>query len=234
MIKTKLLGFLLLFGLGLSLAQEYTLTLSGQEVTQTAITVDGQIYVPLEALTQAGITATISGDSLNLSLPGIQTAGGADQRESLEGCMGETFFNGIWRARVLSVEAIAKDGLTPTPGWGITVEMRNGTQMSLMPASTGIAGAGQGVHLVTADEVILPVDPLDVQGLTYANLPQGSGVTHQLKFYYPFGTPQDAVQPPAKLLLEMKPEDIGSSLQAAGLAYSTPNPSLRVHLDCDP
>ncbi len=230
----KCLVLTTLLALSLGLAQDYRLSVGGQAVPQGAITIDGQIYVPLEALTQAGITATISGDSLSLSLPGIQTAGGADQRESLEGCIGETFFNGIWRARVLSVEAIAKDGLTPTPGWGVTVEMRNGTQMSLMPASTGIAGAGQGVHLVTADEAILPVDPLDVQQLTYANLPQGSGVTHQLKFYYPFGTPQDAVQPPAKLLLEMKPEDIGSSLQAAGLAYSTPNPSLRVHLDCDP
>ena len=222
-----------LLALSLGLAQDYSLSIGGQAAPLGAITVNGQIYVPLEALTRAGVTATISGDSLSLSLPGAVT-GGAEQLAALAGCIGTDFFNGIWRARVLSVEAIAKDGLTPTPGWGVTVEMRNGTQMSLMPASTGIAGAGQGVHLVTADEAILPVDPLDVQGLTYANLPQGSGVTHQLKFYYPFGTPQDAVQPPAKLLLEMKPEDIGSSLQAAGLAYSTPNPSLRVHLDCDP
>jgi len=227
---SRLLLFVLLLGLSLGFAQEYSLSIDGQPAAQGAITVDGQIYVPLEALTQAGVTATISGTALSLSFPGTQLAGGANQRASLEGCMDQTFFNGIWRVRVLSLEPISKDGATP--GWGLTVEMRNGQQATLMPVDTGISGTGGGIQLVMMDETILPVDPLDVQRLTFASLPQGGGITHQLKFYYPFGTSQEQVKEPIKFLFEMKPEQIGFSLQQAGVAYSTPTPSLRVRLDC--
>jgi hypothetical protein len=228
MIKSFML--LTLFGLSLGFAQEYSLSIDGQVVPQGAITMDGQIYVPLEALTDAGVTATISGDTLSLSLPGVRAAGGADQRPSMEGCMDETFFNGIWRVRVLSLEPISKDGTTP--GWGLTIEMRNGAQATLMPVDTGISGTGEGIQLVTADGSILPVDPYDVQQLTFSSLPQGGGVTHQLTFYYPFGTSPEQVSEPVKFLFEMKPDKIGFSLQQAGVAYSTPAPSLRIALDC--
>jgi hypothetical protein len=228
MIRLLLLSLLL--GLSLGFAQEYSLTIDGQTAARGAITVDGQIYVPLEALTGAGVTATISGTSLSLSLTDTRTAGGANQRASLEGCMDETFFNGIWRVRVLSLEPISKDGVTP--GWGLTIEMRNGQQATLMPTDTGISGTGEGIQLVLADGTILPVDPYEVQRLTYASLPQGGGVTHQLKFYPPFGTSQDQVSEPVKFLFEMKPDRIGFSLQQAGVAYSTSSPSLRVQLDC--
>jgi hypothetical protein len=227
----RLLMLLTFFGFSTGLAQEYHLDIDGQAATQPAITVNGAIYVPLEALTQAGVSATISSDSLSLSLASTQVAGGANQRDSLEGCMDETFFNGIWRVRVLALEPISKDNATP--GWGLTLEMRNGQQATLMPADTGISGTGQGIQLVMADETILPVDPLDVQQLTYASLPQGGGITHQLKFYYPFRTPQEQVTEPIKLLFEMQPDRVGFSLQQAGVAYSTPTPSLRVQLDCN-
>lgn len=226
----KLLTLLALFAFSLGLAQSYTLDIDGRAaVSQSAITVGGQLYVPLEALTQAGVTATISGNTLSLTLPGAQVTGGANQRESLEGCLGQDLFNGIWRVKLLSVAPLERDGFF---GWGLTLELRNGTTQTLQPVFTGVNGTGEGIQLVMADETILPVDPLDVQTLTFASLPQGGGVTHQLKFYYPFGTPQDAMTNPDRLLFEIKPEDFASSMQAAGVAYSTPTPSLRVRLAC--
>jgi hypothetical protein len=157
------------------------------------------------------------------------TAGGANQRVSLEGCMNQDFFNGIWRVKVLSVEPIVDDN--GTAGWGLNIEMKNGSTETLEPAGTGIGGTGEGIQLVLSDETILPVDPYDVQTLTYASLPQGGGLTHQLKFFPAFGSTPNNAQP-LKFLFEMKADGVGFSEQQAGVAYTTPNPSLRVQLNC--
>lgn len=224
----KLLGFILLLSYSLSSAQDYTLSINGQVLTQTAITVDGRIYVPLEALTQAGVAATLSQSALSLSLPGSAVAGGANQRESLEGCLGQDLFNGIWRMKVLSVEPIADD---TSSGWGVTIEMRNGTTETLQPVFTGISGTGEGIQLVLSDGTILNPNGIDVQAVTFASLPQGGGVTHQLKFWFPYGAETEGT--PDRLLFEIKPGEVAPSLQQAGVVYSTPTPSLRVRLACN-
>ncbi len=226
------LSFFALLVLSLALAQDYTLSIGGQTLPQTAITLNGQVYVPLEALTQAGVVAVIDQNTLSLTLPNAVIMGGANQRESLEGCLGQDFFNGVWRVRVLSLEPIKRDPGTviETPGWGLTVEVRNGTTQTLQPVFTGVSGTGEGVQLVMDDETILNVDGLDVQAVTFASLPQGGGVTHQLKFWYPYGATGDTE--PDRLLFEIKPEEVAPALQQAGVAYSTPNPSLRVSLTC--
>jgi hypothetical protein len=180
-------------------------------------------------LQRAGITATYNGNILSLVVTNAMTAGGANQRQSLEGCLNQDFFNGIWRVKVLSVEPITNDdGLA---GWGVTIEMKNGSTTTLSPASTGIAGTGEGIQLVLADETILPADPYDVQTLTFASLPQAGGITHQLKFFPASDAPNPST--PLKFLFEMKADQIGFSEQQAGVAYSTANPSLRVRLDCN-
>jgi hypothetical protein len=229
-MKKIILVIVMLAVLAFAQTTSYQLVINGQTDAARAIVVDGQTYVPLEALQRAGVSATYDGDVLSLVVGNAITAGGANQRESLEGCMGQDFFNGIWRVKVLSVEPLV-DG-NGTAGWGVTLEVKNGTPQTLMMAvDTGISGTGEGIQLVLADETILNVDRLDVQTLTFASLPQGGGITHQLKFFPPFGTaPNDSK--PAKLLFEMKADGVASSMQQAGVAYSTPNPSLRVQLDC--
>lgn len=204
------------------------LTINGTASATPAITVNGKVYVPLESLQKAGMGVSRSG--ANLSLNFQVAAGGTNQRASLEGCLGETLFNGIWRIKVSNLQAIKKDGTTP--GWGMTVELRNGSKNTLTLTDTGVDGTGQGIQIVSPNGNTIPVDPYDVQKLTFASLPQGGVFTHQLKFYYPFGTTDDQVQKPDKMLLEIKPEGIGASLRDGGLRYSVPNPSLRVKLDC--
>jgi hypothetical protein len=221
---------LILSAVALAQTTSYQLVINGQTDAAQAIVVDGQTYVPLEALQRAGVSATYDGDVLSMTVGNAITAGGANQRESLEGCLGQDFFNGIWRVKVISVEPIVN--YMNTAGWGVTLEVKNGTTQTLMMAvDTGISGTGEGIQLVLEDETILNVDPLDVQTLTFANLPQGGGITHQLKFFPVFGTePNDSR--PVKFLFEMKADGVASSVQQAGVAYSTPNPSLRVQLDC--
>jgi hypothetical protein len=228
-MKKLFTTLLLLTGFMLAQNTSYQLIINGQPDTARAIVVEGQTYVPLEALQRAGMTAQYDGENLSLVFGNAQTAGGANQRESLEGCMGQDFFNGIWRVKVQSVEAITDDN--GTAGWGLTLEMKNGSTETLMPVDTGIGPNGEGFNLVLEDETILTADNLDQQKLTFASLPQGAGITHQLKFFPAFGSePNDSK--PIKFLFEMQPEGIGFSVQQAGVAYSTPNPSLRVQLNC--
>jgi hypothetical protein len=210
-MKKAILTVLIFAVMALAQTTSYQLVINGQTEAAQAIVVDGQTYVPLEALQRAGIAATYDNNVLSLVVGNAQTAGGANQRESLEGCMGQDFFNGIWRVKVISVEAITDDN--GTAGWGVTVAMKNGSSQTLIAPDTGISGTGEGIQLVLEDETILPVDPYDVQTLTFASLPQGGGITHQLKFFPAFGSE-------------------ANSVQQAGVAYSTPNPSLRVQLNC--
>ena len=167
--------------------------------------------------------------------PSTPPAGGAGPRASLEGCMGQWLFNGIWRLRVLKLERIRKPGSGDpgTPGWGLTTEIRNGSKKTLSMAITGIDGGGSGVDLVLPDGNTLELAALDFQKIVYKDIPQGGGVVHQLKYYYDHGTPDSDVQQPAKFLVEINPQQLRNYRGlTAGAAYSVRNPSFRVRLDC--
>ena len=223
------LGSLALTGLAVAAGLSYKLVVNGQVSSEQAIVVNGKTYVPLGVLKSFGINAILKGDTLTLS-NAQGSAGGANQRASLEGCLGEQLFNGVWRVRASKLERISKDG--GTPGWGLTLELRNGSKATLISTDAGIDGTGQGIQLAFDDATTLKVDPYDVQKLTYASLPQGGAVVHQLKFYYPSGTASDAIKTPTKFLLEVSAKGIGFTPSQQGVAFTVPNPSFRVRLDC--
>ena len=226
-MKTKLI-FLALALLGLAIAADTTLklTINGKPTAILALIVNGKTYLPLEALQAAGVKVVRSSAGLSVTLPGTAVAaGGASARPSLEGCLGETLFNGVWRVKTLKLEAIKTD----RPGWGLTVEVRNGTKATIAPWEAG--WVTEGVQLAFSDATTISVDGMDVQKVSFATLPAGGAVTHQLKFFYPFGTLDAQVRKPVKFLLELK-DNIGDSTRAKGVAFTVPNPSLRVRLDC--
>ena len=105
-MKKVIITIITLAVLAFAQTTTYQLIINGQPDTAQGIVIDGQTYIPLDALQRAGITASYEGNVLSLIVGNAITAGGANQRESLEGCMGQDFFNGIWRIKVLSVEAI--------------------------------------------------------------------------------------------------------------------------------
>jgi hypothetical protein len=230
MNKMILPGFVLL-ELALAAKTTLKLTINGKPSSTPAIVVNGKTYLPLEVLEKAGLKVVRSNGALAVTLPGSSTAaGGANVRPSLEGCLGEQLFNGVWRIRASKLERISKDG--GTPGWGLTLELRNGSKATLISTDAGIEGTGQGIQLAFADATTLKVDPYDVQKLTYASLPQGGAVVHQLKFYYPSGTTSDAIKTPVKFLLEVNAKGIGFTPLQQGVAFNVPNPNFRVQLDC--
>ncbi len=225
-MKNKSLIVAILFGSSLmAWAASSTLKLSiNGKPYAAAIVQNGKTYIPLEALQKAGVKAVISKTEVKLELPGF--AGGSNQRASLEGCLGETLFNGVWRVKTIKLEPIKTDRL----GWGLTLEVKNGSLATLAPWEAG--WTSEGVQLAFADASTLAVDGMDVQKITFATLPPGGAVTHQLKFLYPFGMVENAVKTPTKFLLEFNPKGIGDSTKAKGVAFTVPNPSLRVRLDC--
>ena len=227
-MKNKFLITVILFGSSLiAFAASNTLKLSiNDKPYAVAIIQNGKMYIPLEALQKAGVKAVISKTDVKLELPGF--VGGSNQRASLEGCLGETLFNGVWRIKTIKLEAIKSDKL----GWGLTLEVKNGSPATITPVDAGFDGTGNGIQLAFADASTLNVDGMDVQKLTFASLPAGGAVTVQLKFFYPTGTLEGGVKTPVKFLLELNPKGIGDSTKAKGVAFSVPNPSLRVRLDC--
>jgi hypothetical protein len=235
MKKVVLAGFGLL---GLALAADTTLklTINGKASSSPAIVVAGKTYLPLDALEKAGLKVVRSNGALAVTIPGSspssspQAAGGANERVSLEGCLGEQLFNGVWRIKASKLERANKDA--DVPGWGVMLEVRNGSKATITPVDAGFDPTGQGIQLAFDDATTIPVDPLEVQKLTFASLPPGGAVTQQLKFYYPFGTKEDAVKTPVKFLLEVNAKGIGDSTKAKGVAFAVPNPSLRIRLDC--
>jgi hypothetical protein len=220
-----------LLGLAVAAGSSYSLVVNGQVSKEQAIVVSGKTYVPLSVLKSLGVASSLKGTTLTLGSQGgtpssSTAAGGANAREALEGCVGETLFNGVWRLKVLKLEPISRG--ENQPGWGVTVELRNGTKVKLAPYRTGL----EGISLVLPDGNALEFDELNGQALTLNDLAQAAGITAQLKFYFPYGTPTENLPKPEKLVVQFDPGKLWDGVRKEGVAFTTPSPSFRVRLDC--
>ena len=89
-MKRIALGLTLLASCALAAGLKYSLVVNGQVAPDQAIVVNGQTFVPLSALKLLGVQSSLKGSTLTL---GAQNApatapGGANQKASLEGCIG--------------------------------------------------------------------------------------------------------------------------------------------------
>ena len=218
-----------LFGIALGAGSRYSLIVNGQTSKEQAIVVAGKTYVPLTVLKSLGINSSLKETTLSLSNTGGNdpvsnaTLGGTNQRASLEGCIGETLFNGVWRLTLKSTKPISRYN-GQQPGYGLNLEWKNGTKTTTNALNTGI----KSLNLVLEDGTVLQSE--NVQNLTNKSLPQGAGVTLDLAFYAESGTPADKLSRPAKFLVEIDPKVLVNT--GVSVAYSTPSPSFRVRLDC--
>lgn len=153
-------------------------------------------------------------------------AGGANQRASVEGCMGETLFNGVWRLKVIS------SGLQTNPddpdykNWAVTLELRNGKNTQNSPTDSGFQDYPQ---LAFADDTVLDMETTTAKvqyqkAIFYKSLPPG-GVARTTLFYRL--PDEDASKSPTKLLIAIKRTEFGKTF-----GYSVTDPSFRVRLDC--
>lgn len=153
-------------------------------------------------------------------------SGGANQRASVEGCVGETLFNGLWRVKVLSSKLDTNPGDPDYKNWGVVIELRNGKNAQNSPADSGFQDYPQ---LVFADDTILDMQTMaQVQyqnDVFYKSVPPG-GAAHTT-LWYRLGD-ENAQHTPTKLLVAIKPVDNGKKF-----GYSVANPSFRIKLDCN-
>lgn len=197
-----------------ALAAKTNVVLNGQTHSLDTVVVNGQTYVNLKQL-QAALAAP----------------GGANQRVALEGCRNEWLFNGIWRMRVTKVEPIGDPGRNNWPGWGVTVEWRNGTAQTVTLGKTGVE---KGTAVAFADgntwansEGTAWVDAV------FKDVVQGATNTFTYRFWLPDGGDRNAALPaPQKLVITVDPNELKNWSVGRLVKYATPNPSFRVNLAC--
>ncbi len=206
----------------LAQAVSYNLSINSKAFSSKAIVVKGETYIPLKALQAAGVRSSTMGNNLTLTLPNSTGAGGAVQAAALEGCIGQWLFNGIWRFKVNAIKTFTENDRT---GWDIPVELRNGTKSNnIAPAGTGY----NGLTLNFADgNVITPYNPNDI---TDAGINQGQGVVVTLRFY----NDQKLEAEPQKLIFFLQPKsETVLFLRSLNLAYTVPDASFRIRLNCN-
>lgn len=220
---TALLSLAVFTSFALAAGLNYSVIVNGQVVPDQAIVVGGKTYVPLSALKLLGVPSSLRGSTLTLGAAATAGAapGGANQRASLDGCIGETLFNGVWRLTVSSV--------TPTvryngqqKGYSVKLSWRNGTTKTIDALNTGV----KAITLALSDGNTLTSE--NEQDLKYKSLPQAAGTNVALSFWADSAQTAAGLGQPSKLLIEIA----ASGAAASGIAYTAPNPSFRVRLDC--
>jgi len=149
---------------------------------------------------------------------------GANQRASVEGCMGQTLFDGFWRFKVTSLTSTQETspGLS-IPAWAVTMEIRNARPQDSMPSLLGV----ERPELILQDGTVLQLSVGSnlsySEDLQFKELPPG-GAAHS-KVY--FRIDNNAARP-TKLLLGVNSTADGPK----GVGYPMHDPSFRVRLDC--
>lgn len=200
------------------------LFINGKLSKLSPITQDNETYVPVSALKAAGAEVSTSGAEVRIRFEPVK--GGTYQTDAVEGRKNEWVFNGIWRVRILDIQPIVDQFNPQRPGWGVTFEFANGSKKAASQFVTGV----KYPDLFDTDENKLTIDENDWQtGSWFKELPPGGQVKHTAKFYYPSGTPSNAVRQPGKVLILIDTND--GNFRGTGLKYSSKNPSLRFFLD---
>lgn len=200
------------------------LFVNGKASSAAPLVHDREVYVPVSALKAGGAQVTVDGKAVRIQF--LPVTGGTYQTDAVEGRMKEWLFNGIWRVRVLDVESIVDPYNPQRPGWGVTFEIANGAGKATSQFVTGL----KYPELFDVKEKKLAIDENDWQTASwFKELPPGGAVKHTAKFYYPSGTPAEAVAAPAKVLVRVDVND--GNLRGSGLKYNVKSPSLRIFLE---
>ena len=196
--------------LGQSGAQKLFLNLGGQSYPVSVITVGGKAYVAAESLKAAGGTLTAS----------ASTAGGANQVSAVEGVLGQTLFNGVWRLTVKKVDKHTNN--YGRPAVTVSYELKNGSPVITDAPNTGFVDNAQSLFLVlSSGNSVLPEAFLDFS----KDVPPGGAFNFDLVYTL---DKSEADSTPVRVLAVIKPE----KRQYSGLKvkYSVKDPSFRIDL----
>lgn len=229
-IRNALIAVSLLAAIAIAqqVSQSLPLTVNGKASSDKALTVGGKTYYPESALFALGVTVKRVGNTVALTSKGV--TGGANQTAALEGCVGQTLFNGALRVTLRSFEPFVQDG--KSVGWTADLEFRNGTQQIANLYNFGAAG-GVSWYIAYDDDSTYPFYPADSNGLSGSrNIPAGSSYRTKINFWPDTSNarelPFDPTRKPTKLLLGFTKAQASNSVQKLLPA----NPGFRIRLDC--
>ena len=152
--------------------------------------------------------------------------GGANQRPSVEGCIGATLFDGIWRLKVLGSQLQSNPDDSDYKNWAVTLELRNGKNEQNSPGDSGFQDYPQ---IAFDDGTVLDMETTEAKvqyqkAIFYKSLPPG-GVA-RTTLWYRLDSDHEK-KTPVKLLISIKAVEYGKKF-----GYTVPDPSFRVKLDC--
>jgi hypothetical protein len=176
-----------------------------------------------------GFTAVLALSALwlapTLSAAATPPPGGANQRASVEGCLGQTLFNGVWRLTVTESALKQNPDEPDYKNWGITLELRNGKNKQNSPGDSGFQDYPQ---IAFGDSSVLDMQTAaQVQyqkAIFYKSFPPGGAA--QMTMYYRLEG-DNMTKVPTKLLMSIKRTEYGKTF-----GYTVADPSFRVKLDC--
>jgi hypothetical protein len=224
------LALLPAFAIAQKVQQMLTLSINGKALADKALVIGGKTYIPVSSLKQFGFTSDQTSKALSLTIPTTSAAGGSNQLAALEGCVNETLFNGVYRFRIVKIEADSSnpDRLTRT----LTIELRNGTQDTLSPSQAGFDGSGNGILLEDDKGTQLDLKGGGYQsdnGGIFKALPRAGGFITRWTFEYPYKTESDRIGTLTKLLIPIK---VSTWQRHAPKDTKIADPSFRVNLTC--
>jgi hypothetical protein len=228
--RNILLALLAITGAALAqqVSQNLSLSINGKNSSDKAVILVGKTYYPESALKALGVSIKRTGSKIALTSKGV--AGGTNQMAALEGCLGETLFNGALRVKLHGFEAFQKDG--KAVGWTVDLEFRNGTQQVSNLYGFGLSG-GSSWYIAYDDASTYPFYIIGSNGVDGGrDIVPGS--SYRTKFNFEPDTsnqrdlPFDATRKPVKLLLGFLKSAASSDVQK----LLTTDPSFRFRLDC--
>ncbi len=207
--------------------QSLSVTINGKTSSDKAVVLSGKTYYPESVLKALGVSVKHTGATIAL-ISGA--AGGANQTAALEGCVGETLFNGGLRVILHSFEPFKKDD--KAAGWTADLEFRNGTQAVNALYTMGMGG-GTSWYIAYDDDSTYPFYTSDSNGISGSrDIPPGSSYRVKINFGPDTSNnaslPFDPERKPTKLLLGFTKSNASSDVQKVLVA----NPSFRIKLDC--
>ena len=229
-IRNALIAVSLLATIALAqqVSQSLQLTINGKAVSDKALIVGGKTYYPESALSLLGVTVKRTGNAVALTGKGV--TGGANQTAALEGCVGQTLFNGALRVTLRSFEPFVQDG--KGVGWTADLEFRNGTQQVNSLYSFGVGGAASW-YIAYDDDSTYPFYTSESNGVFAGrDFPAGSSYRVKINFWPDSSNardlPFDPARKPTKLLLNFSKSAASSNVQK----FLPANPGFRIRLDC--
>lgn len=217
-----------------ALAAESQIQVNGRVVPGSAVVLNGQTYVPVSALTAAGFRVNTAGGVLSIRTapPGPAAVGtvpgGSQPLTALEGCLGQTLFNGVWRVKVSNLRLVPEGSLNR---WHLDLEVRNGTARTMTGADGLLMADSRHLAFLAADGTPMNwgiTDELNGQKFTFTSLPP-SGVWRGTLTNVD-GNAAGAGRRPVKLLWRVTLAEGGDF--ARGLPWGVKDPSFRIDLNC--